>query len=164
MEFRITGLAADPFHGLYGLSDAELAQRGVRRYRVDETPGFPDRVSLRDVDVGEHVLLLNHVSQPANSPYRASHAIFVHEGARETYDRANEIPEMMRRRLLSLRGFDAAGMIVDADIVEGAAIEPLIARLFVNPAIAYIHVHFAKRGCYAARIDRLARVAQAPSA
>ncbi|MBL8698230.1 MAG: DUF1203 domain-containing protein [Alphaproteobacteria bacterium] len=156
MEFRITGLAAEPFAALYGLSDGELAQRGVRRYRVDQKPGFPDRVTLRDVEIGEHVLLLNHVSQPADSPYRATHAIFVHEGARETYDRANEIPDVMRTRLLSLRGFDTTGMMLDAEIVEGAAIEPVIAQLFANPAIAYIHVHFARRGCYAGRIDRLA--------
>lgn len=160
MEFRITGLAAEPFRALYGLSDGELAQRGVRRYRVDSKPGFPDRITLRDVEIGEHVLLLNHVSQPADSPYRATHAIFVHEGASETYDRANEVPEVMRARMLSLRGFDAAGMMIDADIVEGTAIEPVIARFFADPAIAYLHVHYAKRGCYAGRVDRLPSDAQ----
>jgi hypothetical protein len=60
----------------------------------------------------------------------------------------------MRARLLSLRAFDADGMMIDADIAEGAAVEPLIARLFANPAVHYIHAHNAKRGCYAGRIDR----------
>jgi hypothetical protein len=30
-----------------------------------------------------------------------------------------------------------------------------VERLFANPRSAYIHVHYARRGCYAARVDRL---------
>lgn len=129
--------------------------RGVRLYRVDRKPGFPDRITLREVEMGKQVLLLNHLRQPANTPYRSTHVIFAHEGAREIYDRTNEIPEVMRTRLLSLCGFDATCMMVEADVVDGATIEPVIARLFANAAIAYVHVHNAKRGCYAGRIDRL---------
>lgn len=154
MDFRITGLAAAPFLPLFGLDEATLAARGVRRRIVDASPGFPDRITMRDVEAGATVLLLNHVCQPAPTPYHATHAIFVREGASETYDRVNEVPEVMRRRLLSLRGFDADGMMLDADVVEGAVVEPLIARLLSNPSIAYIHAHYAKPGCYAGRIDR----------
>jgi hypothetical protein len=100
------------------------------------------------------VLLINHVSQPADTPYRASHAIFVREGAEETYDRVGEVPEVMRLRLLSLRAFDRDGMMVDADVVEGKEIESMIERLFANPDVDYIHAHNARRGCYSGRIDR----------
>lgn len=151
---RITGLDPAPFLPLYGLSDEALAARGARRYRVDENPGFPDRVELRDVPLGETVLLLNHVSQPAASPYRASHAVFVREGATERFDRRGEIPQVMRRRMLSLRGFDEAGMMVDADLVDGREMETLIERLFAQDEISAIHVHYAKRGCYAGLIRR----------
>jgi hypothetical protein len=154
MSFRITGLAPDLFRHLYGLSDGELARHGAIRMTVDEKPGFPDRVEMREAEPGETVLLVNHVCQPADTPYRASHAIFVREGATETYDRVDEVPEVMRSRLLSLRGFDEKGMMVDADVLQGAAIEEAIDRFFANPAIAYIHVHNAKRGCYSGRIDR----------
>jgi len=154
MDFRITGLAAEPFVPLYGLDEAALATRGVRRMTVEASPGFPDRVTMREVEPGGTALLLNHVYQPASTPYRASHAIFVREGARETYDRINEVPEVMRTRLLSLRAFDAEGMMRDADVVDGTTVEPLIARLLANPAVAYIHAHYAKRGCYAGRIER----------
>jgi len=154
MTYRITGLSPEPFQHLYGLPDDELAQRGVKRYVVDKKPGFPDRVTMRDAEPGETVLLLNHLSQSAPTPYRATHAIFVREGAALPYDEVGEIPEVMRVRLLSLRAFDAEGMMVDADVVEGAEVEPLIARLFANPAVSYIHVHNAKRGCYAGRVDR----------
>ena len=44
--------------------------------------------------------------------------------------------------------------MLDADLVDGAVIEPVIERVFANPGVAYLHAHYAKRGCYAARIDR----------
>lgn len=153
--FRITGLAPKLFSHLFGLDDRELAARGARRYVVDAAPGYPDRVEMRDLELGERAILLNYTHLDANTPYRASHAIFVREGAMQRYDRVNEVPEVMRIRPLSLRAFDNAGMMVDADLVGGREIESLIERFFANPAVAYIHVHNAKRGCYSGRIDRL---------
>ncbi len=154
MAFRITGLSPEPFRRLFGLPEDELAQQGVKRYVADKTPGFPCRVEMRDAEPGETLLLLNHVCQPADTPYRASHAIFVREGATDTYDRVDEVPAVMRARLLSLRAYDTDGMMLDADVVEGAAVEPLIARLLANSDVSYIHAHYAKRGCYSGRIDR----------
>jgi hypothetical protein len=154
MAFRITGLSPEPFQPLFGLPDDELARQGVKRYVADKPQAFPCRVEMRDAAPGETVLLLNHVYQPADTPYRASHAIFVREGAAATYDRINEAPAVMRARLLSLRAFDADGMMVDADVVDGAVVESLIARLLANADVSYIHAHYAKRGCYAGRIDR----------
>lgn len=154
MTFRITGLSAEPFTHLFGLSDEELARHGAIRYVVDEEPGFPDRIEMREGRAGETMLLVNHLCQPADTPYRASHAIFVREGATAAYDAVGEVPEVMRRRQLSLRAYDAAGMMLDADLCDGAAIEPLIERLFDNPVVSYIHAHNAKRGCYSGRIDR----------
>lgn len=154
MSFRITGLSPEPFLELYGLDEAELARRGARRVVADARPGFPDRVEMRDVEPGETLLLLNHVCQPAPTPYHARHAIFVREGALTRYDSVDEVPEVMRRRILSLRAFDAEGMMVDADLAEGRDIESLIARFFDNPEVTYIHAHNAKRGCYSGRIDR----------
>jgi hypothetical protein len=154
MSFRITGLSPEPFQRLFGLPDDELATRGVRRYVVDKPQAFPCRVEMRDAAPGETVLLLNHVCQPADTPYRASHAILVREGAGAAYSGVDEVPPVMRGRLLSLRAYDADGMMVDADVVDGAAVEPLIARLFANVDVIYIHAHNAKRGCYSGRIDR----------
>jgi hypothetical protein len=153
-SFRISGLDPAPFVHLYGLSDTELATHGVRRYHVAESPGFPDRIEMRDAAVRETMLLVNYLHQPADTPYRASHAIFVREGATQRYASTNEVPDVLGRRLLSLRGFSAEGMLIEADVVEGRAIEPVIERFFANPAIAYIHAHHARQGCYAGRIDR----------
>jgi hypothetical protein len=154
MTFRVTGLSPEPFQHLYGLSDEALGTIGVRRLVADEKPGFPDRIELREADPGETLLLLNYTHQPADNPYRSSHAIFVLEGATSAYDRTNEIPEVMRARPLSLRAFDRNDLMIDADIIDGREIEGLIRRLFANSAAAYIQAHYARRGCYAGRIDR----------
>ena len=151
MSFRITGLSAQPFAHLFGLSDTELAARGALRYRGE---GLPDRVELRDTVGDETVLLVNHEHQPADTPYRSRHAIFVRERAADPFDAFDTVPDALRRRMLSLRGFDATGLMVDADLVDGQAVEALIERLWARPEIAYIHAHFARRGCYAALIRR----------
>ncbi len=151
MSFRITGLSAQPFEHLFGLSDAELAAHGALRYQGE---GLPDRVELRDTAGDETVLLVNHEHQPADTPYRSRHAIFVREQAGAPFDAVDTVPDALRRRLLSLRAFDAAGLMVDADVVDGVAIEGLIQRLLSQPEVDYIHAHFARRGCYAALIRR----------
>lgn len=154
MSFRISALPTARFKPLFALSDEELATRGAMRRIVDKCPGFPCRVSLVDAQVGEVVLLTNYEHQTASSPYRASHAIFVRENAREARPQVDEVPQVLRSRLLSVRGFDEKGMMIDADVVDGRAIEPSIERLLANGTISYLHLHNAKPGCYAARVDR----------
>ena len=121
---------------------------------ADDTTSYTDRIEMRNARPGETVLLLNHVCQPANTPYRASHAIFVLEGAEDTYESVDEIPQVMLVYLQSLRAFDDDDMLVEADVALGEEVGPTIARLFANARTAYIHAHNAKQGCYAARINR----------
>ena len=155
MTYRIRGLDPARFRHLYGLSDGELAKHGARRCIADVRPGYPDRIEVGDAGPGEALLLLNHVHQPADTPYRASHAIFVREGAEVALDMIDAVPEPLRLRPISLRAFDAAGEMIDADLVDGRELEPLIKRFLANPAVDYLHAHYAKRGCYAARIERV---------
>jgi len=154
MTFRITGLSPAPFRALFGLSDDELTLRGARRIIAGAGEHFPDRIELRDAEAGESLLLVNHTHQPENTPYRASHAVFVREKPGPVYDRVGEIAPALRGRILSLRAFDADHLMVDADLVEGDDLEAGIERFLADPRTAYLHAHYAKRGCYAARIDR----------
>lgn len=154
MNFRIQGLPASEFAHLAGASDDHLRDLGAQRVRVTEPHAAPDRISLRDAEPGETVLLLNYEHQPAASPYRSRHAIYIIEGEQRRFDAVDVVPDAMRRRLLSLRAFDAQGMMVDADIVDGREAEPLIARLLADPRASYVHAHYARRGCFAARIER----------
>jgi hypothetical protein len=153
VSFRITGLSAQPFAHLFGLGDAELASHGAQRLTTGEGDRHPDRIELRLARPGETVLLVNHEHQGADTPYRSRHAIFVREHAEATFDAVDQLP-LMLRSLMSLRAFDAAGMMVDADVAEGAAVEGLIERLLGRPEVAYVHAHYARRGCYAALIRR----------
>jgi hypothetical protein len=154
MNFQVSGLPVAQFAPLFGLSDAELARRNIVRHTADKSPGFPCRVSLLDAEPGETLLLLNYEHLALASPYRSRYAIYVREFANEAHICANEIPDVLRRRLLSLRGFDKKGMLLDADVADGSEIEQLIARMFENSEVEYLHVHNAKPGCFAARIDR----------
>ena len=102
----------------------------------------------------ERAILLNYEHQPADTPYRSRHAIFVREGADRAYDAIDVVPEVLSIRPVSLRAFNAIGEMVDADLVDGHALVPLIERFLADPNVAYLHAHYAKRGCYAARIVR----------
>jgi hypothetical protein len=154
MNFQVKGLERAQFAGLIGLSGAELAARNARRVVADRHPGFPCRVSLVDAHPGESLLLMNYEHLPLASPYRASHAIYVRENASDVRVPVNEIPPVLRTRLLSLRAFSEDGMMLDADVVEGTQLVPLIDRMLSETAVAFLHVHNARPGCYAARIDR----------
>ena len=154
MTYRITGLDPAPYKPLFGLSDDELAERGVVRMTVSEKPSFPCRVTLEDREIGEQVLLLNHVSHDVANPYRASHAIFVTEGLDEAAEFIDEVPPVLDTRILSLRGFDDQGMMAQAVLTEPGDADEGIRRLFANPDVATIHAHNATRGCFAAKIER----------
>ena len=154
MDFRIQGLSPEPFLPLYGLSDLELANRGAKRYVAGAKAGFPDRIELRDAQPGERLILVNYVHQPADTPYRASHAVFVLEGAEKTYDAVNEVPAVLLRRLISIRAFDLNHWMIEGDVCDGQELGGAIHKLLANPGVAYLHAHYAKPGCYAARIER----------
>lgn len=151
MNFQISPLPAAQFAPLFGLSDAELARNNARRVTVDAKPGAPCRVSLADADVGASVLLVNHMHLSADTPYRASHAIYVREGAQSATPDINEVPDMLRCRVLSVRGFDALDMMIAGDVVAGQDLRDHLTALFDGPLVRYAHVHFAGRGCFAAQ-------------
>jgi hypothetical protein len=154
MSFRVSGLDPEPFASLHAMSQPELAARGVQREHVSEHPGAPCRVTLDDAEIGEPVLLLSYEHQPGASPYRQQGPIFVRDaGAR--FVGVDVIPPALARRHLSLRGFDAAHMMIEADLVDGQQAADLIERFFENPRVDYIHAHYARRGCYAALIERV---------
>ena len=154
MAFKFSALKVEKFSHLFGLDSDVLARQGVRRVTADSTPGFPCRVSLQDADIGESVLLMNYEHQSASTPFRSSHAIFVREGARQATLHRNEIPAMFRHRLLSVRAFDANGMMIDADVIGGEHLESLIEKMFTDASVDLLHVHNAKPGCYAALVRR----------
>jgi Protein of unknown function (DUF1203) len=154
VSFRITGLPAEDFAPLFTLSGQELAAQGaIRRIADERTPGYPCRVSLTDSQPGDELLLVNYQHHPVDSPYRMRFAVYVRRGE-ETYAAVDEVPEQLRLRTLAVRSFDADAMMLGWELVNGRELEAAIERLFADAWAAYLHVHFAAPGCYAARIDR----------
>ncbi|MEZ6001650.1 DUF1203 domain-containing protein [Hyphomonas sp.] len=154
MSFQIRPLPANAFKDLSTLCEDELSRRLVQRRVVDSSPGYPCRVSLEDARPGETVFLLNYTHHAAATPFRASHAIYVREGVDSADLPQGEVPDMIRQRIISLRAFDSEGMMVNAEVMNGIDVAAGIRTLFGHPPTEYIHLHFAKQGCYAARVDR----------
>ena len=153
-DFRLVGLASEPFAQLFALTEEELAARSIRRVVADRSPGFPCRISLVDAEVGEELLLLPYCHQPADSPYQASGPIFIRNGARQRIADPSEVPPYVADRLISVRAYDERDFIVDAEVCEGADIATTIRRMFERPEVLYIHLHNAKRGCFSCRVER----------
>ena len=152
--FQITALPIEKFSSLLEQSDAELRALGARRMIADKTPGFPCRVSLVDAEPGEEVLLLPFTHHDVSNPYRADGPIFVRVKAQTGRLAVNEVPAMIRTRLLSLRGYDAAGMMLISEVLDGSELEEHLSRFFADPGVEYIHIHNARPGCYNCRVDR----------
>jgi hypothetical protein len=154
MAFRITGLDPAQFRDLFTMTAGELAARRAVRKVVDSHPGYPCRVSLEDAQIGEEVVLLPYEHHDADSPYRGAGPIYVRREATRAYDGIDAIPPVLERRLLSVRAYDGAGMMLGAEVCRGAELPEVISRLFADEQAAYLHVHNAKPGCFACRIDR----------
>lgn len=155
MDFRITGLPLADFDSLLKLEDDALRARGVVRVVADAPNAYPCRITLEDAEPGEELLLLSYAHQPARSPYASAGPIFIRRSAFATRSVVNEVPEQQRRRLLSVRAYDHRDCMVDAEVIEGTDLEPLIRRFLADPGVCYLHVHNARRGCYACRVDRV---------
>lgn len=154
MTFQIHALPIEAFAADAALADGALRARGIRRVVADGKPHYPCRVSLQDAVAGERLLLLPYLHHDVDTPYRASGPIYVREGAVRALPGVDEVPALLRSRLLSLRAYDARGMMAWAEAVPGSEIESAIAQLFAIERVAYLHVHYAKPGCYACRVER----------
>ena len=154
MTFRILGLEPAPFAPLFDLDDETLLARGVHRFVADEPHAAPCRITLEDAEPGERLLLMNYQHQPAPSPFRASGPIFLRETARQAFDEAGRVPPAIARRTLSARAYDGRAMMVKGQVVAGADVGGLLENWLLEDEVAEIHLHYAARGCFAARAVR----------
>lgn len=153
MTYAIRGLPLERFAPLFCLDDAALAVRGARRVIADGH-GYPCRVSLEDAAPGETLILLNHVSNRCEGPYRTAHAIYVREAAAGPASYVGRTPPVFAGRILSLRGFTALGDLADARLAAPGEHDRAIRELLDNAQVAHIDAHNAAPGCFAARIER----------
>ena len=154
MSFQIHALSPVQFEPLFALSDSELTKVRAARMIVKEKPGYPCRISLADAEIGETVILVNHQHQPGDSPYQAAHAIFVRQNVEQAFPDIGVVPESIRTRLMSVRVFDDNHFMTNADAVDGSHLSESIQTIFQDTSVAYLHLHNAKPGCFAARVTR----------
>ena len=154
MAYLILGLDPENYAPLFGMTDAELIKHNARRVTVSAKPSFPCRVSLEDAEIGETVILANHVSHAVAGPFHAAFAIYVREKATEAARYRDTLPPVFQSRTLSLRAFDAAGDLKSAVLATALDADEKIRAIFDDSGIAAIHAHNAAAGCFAARIVR----------
>ena len=153
--FQLVGIDPAPFAPLFELTDEQLRAHGAVRRFATESPGFPCRVSLEDAQLGDELLLLPYEHHPASSPYRSSGPIFVRRGATQRRLAPGEVPPYVTRRLISVRAYDAAGMMVGAAVCDGPRVPGEIERCLDDARVAYLQLHNAKQGCFSCQVDRL---------
>lgn len=146
--FRISGLSAEAFAPLFELDDAALYAK--------DADGGRRRAASRAESACRTRWPVTRCCWPTTSITRSPrmrYAVFVRRGAihRSVTD---EVPDQLARRTLAARSFDAAGMSVAVVLVEGAQLAATLERLLGDPCAAYVHLHYAAAGCYAARADR----------
>ncbi len=154
MNFQLSALAETTFQDLFSLSETALKEHNIVSELVTEKPGVPCRISLEDAEIGERVLLINYRHLPDASPFQASHAIYIREHVKQAAPQKNQIPEMITDRIISLRAFDQQHMMINAELAQGPNIAATITDMFNDEMTDYIHLHFAKPGCYAAKVNR----------
>ena len=123
---------------------------GAVHVRADKPNAYPCRRCLTDAERGETMLLLSYDPFVGTSPYSGPGPIYVHERDCTPFD-GDGVPEQLTRRLLSVRAYDDDHMLVDADVIDGTTLGDTAERLLRDAS--YLHVHNARPGCFAARID-----------
>lgn len=155
MTFRLSGLDPAPIEPLFALDDAALQRHGAKRLVADRSHGYPCRASLEDALPGEALLLWTYEHQPSPSPYRACGPVFVRRGARRAVLPPELVPPYVAKRLISLRAYDDEHMMIDASVQDGTDVAATLVRLFAAPAVAYVHLHNARHGCFFCVADRV---------
>lgn len=151
--FQIHALPAATFSPLFELEDQALQRQCIQRRIIDAPHEAPCRVSLQDAEIGEEVLLLPFAHHEQATPYRSSGPIFVRRAAQQARPSPSEVPDSLRRRLLALRAYDAAGWMLACDVTPGDALEALLMPMLQLPGCAFVNLHYARAGCYAARAE-----------
>jgi hypothetical protein len=154
VNFQFVALDKSNFESYSALTDEGLSDCNARWLVADARPGFPCRVSLQNAEIGERVLAISYCFQNADSPYRASGPIFVREKAETANPPVNEVPEMLVTSLLSVRAYNAENMLVAAEVVEGDKLESVITSQFSEESVDYLHIHYAKQGCFNSVVRR----------
>jgi hypothetical protein len=126
-----------------------------RRQIVEPDGGAPCRHCLKEAAPGDAVVLTTLCPFAGTGPYNERGPIFLHAGLCSRPEPSPVIPEIVARRLVVIRAYNADEDIIDADITEGRDARRLIERLLAHDEAAFLHVRTARYGCYLCRVERV---------
>ena len=143
--------------------DPEIAS-AVRRERRDS---FGNALAVRRDDArhqcrscleltrpGEGFILFAHRPFAGPQPYAEVGPVFIHERECRPYGDAGSYPPEFPRTNVVLRAYGETDEIVDARLVTLHPVEEVIAELFEDPSVSYLHARNAAYGCFMFRIER----------
>jgi hypothetical protein len=117
--------------------------------------GDPVRCCLHIGEPGERLLLIAYHPFDKPGPYAETGPVFVHAERCGGYSWPDRYPDEFRGRQQVFRCYDAGGNILGGHLAEpGEKVEAVIADLFANEDVEYIHTRNVVFGCYMLEIRR----------
>jgi hypothetical protein len=105
---------------------------------------------------GETVLLGSYHLPRPRGVYWTPSPIFLHSESCPRYDRVNDIPEIVRGTLISVRAYDADDMCLYdlGQVMDGTEVDQPLRRALGDSRTAFVNIHTAKPGCLLCRVER----------
>jgi Protein of unknown function (DUF1203) len=122
-----------------------------------DTGGEPLRCCLRLARAGERIALIAYPPPGGAGAYQETGPVFVHAVLCNGYSADASWPPEFRDRQQVLRGYDIAGRIADALLVEGVEAERGITALLDDPRVALVQSRNVLYGCYMFTVHRVGR-------
>jgi hypothetical protein len=153
--FCVTAIPADTLRRIRAAGQDDFGNELVPV--VSKEGGDPMRCCLKRSEPGDRVCLIAYRPFSRPGPYAESGPVFIHADACAGYADAGSYPPGYRDwPAMVFRPYHYDGTIAYDAIQMGdaATAEALIASMFADPAIAFIHTRNVYAGCYMFRISR----------
>jgi len=125
-------------------------------HKIADHPA-PCRHCLSESAVGAPILLGSyHFGRPIGVYWTPS-PVFIHAEACRRFGQPNIVPEIVRRRLVSVRAYDADDMCLYdlGDVSDGGEVDWLINRALADARTDYVNIHTARPKCFLCRVERI---------
>ncbi|MGA9867621.1 MAG: DUF1203 domain-containing protein [Acetobacteraceae bacterium] len=128
----------------------------LRRRSPGPDSNCPCRHCLQYARAGQVVLLGSYNLPRPTGVYWTPSPIFVHADSCPHYERINDIPEIVRGSLVSVRAYDAEDQCLYdlGQVSEGTVVDVPLRRALDDPRTAFVNIHTAKPGCMLCRVER----------
>jgi hypothetical protein len=138
-------------------TDRDDAGNELRRWQPGPASRCPCRHCLGYGRDGETLLLGSYHLPRPRGVYWTPSPIFLHAAPCTRYDRANDIPEIVRGALVSVRAYDAEDQCLYdlGQVAQGTEVDEPLRRALDDRRTAFVNIHTAKPGCLLCRVERL---------